>query len=76
MITNNREQKICDKYSAYDENDKVHCSECPLRKGDFNQHDFRCKANSHYDRKTGEWEYDAYVLYKRGKRKPMKERKA
>ena len=57
MITNNREQKICDKYSAYDENDRVHCMECPLRKGNGG-YDFRCKANSHYDRKTGEWVMD------------------
>ena len=56
MITNKREQKICDKYSARDNEGKVHCKECPLRKG-YN-YDFRCKANSHYDRCTGEWEYD------------------
>jgi hypothetical protein len=57
MITNNREQKICDKYSAYDETGYVHCNECPLRKSEGN-YDFRCKANSHYDRQTKEWEYD------------------
>ena len=75
MLTNEREQKICDKYSKRDENDKVHCNECPLRKGEGN-YDFRCKANSHYNRKTKEWEYDVYDLYKIGKRKPKKERKA
>lgn len=58
MITNPREQKICDKYSEYDDNGHVHCNECPLTKGNFRMHDFRCKANSHYDRHTGEWEYD------------------
>lgn len=58
MITNEREQKICDKYSAYDETGHVHCHECPLRKGDFSQHDFRCKKWCHYNRKTGEWEPD------------------
>ena len=57
MLTNNREQKICEKYSKRDENDKVHCNECPLRKSEGN-YDFRCKANSHYNRKTKEWEYD------------------
>ena len=58
MIANPREQKICDKYSAYDETGHVHCYECPLKKGNPNRYDFRCKANSHYDRHTGEWEYD------------------
>ena len=57
-ITTKREKKICEKYSAYDETGHVHCNECPLRKGDSEQHDFRCKANSHYDRSSKEWEYD------------------
>lgn len=57
MITNEREKRICDKYSAYDSHGFVHCKECPLSKsrGDY---DFRCKANSHYNRRTKEWEYD------------------
>ena len=58
MITNKRDQKICGRYSAYDDTGHVHCFECPLQKGNWKQYDFRCKANSHYDRKTGEWEYD------------------
>jgi hypothetical protein len=58
MITNKREQKICDKYSAYDETGHVHCNECPLSKGDPRSYDFRCKANSHYNKYTSEWEYD------------------
>ncbi len=58
MITNKRDQKICDRYSAYDDTGHVRCCECPLVKGNWKQYDFRCKANSHYDRKTGEWEYD------------------
>ena len=58
MITNSREQKICDKYSAYDATRHVHCNECPLVKGNPDRYDFRCKANSHYNRHTGEWEYD------------------
>jgi hypothetical protein len=58
MITNKHEQKNCDKYSAYDEAGLVHCFECPLAKGCWLQYDFRCKANSHYDRHTGEWEWD------------------
>lgn len=58
MLTNDRERKICEKYSAYDENGLVNCRECPLRKGNWFFHDFRCKANSHYNRSTREWEYD------------------
>ena len=57
MITNSREQKICDKYSAYDETGHVHCNKCPLRKSHDN-YDFRCKANSHYNRSINDWEYD------------------
>lgn len=48
----------CEKYSAYDKNNRVHCNECPLSKGNLTQYDFRCKANSHYNRHTREWEYD------------------
>lgn len=58
MITNKREQKICDKYSKRDtETNLVNCNSCPLRKAE-GSYDFRCKANSHYNRKTKEWEYD------------------
>lgn len=57
MITNQREQKICDKYGTRDENGRFHCSECPLRKGN-GLYDFRCKANSRYNRHTQEWEYE------------------
>lgn len=58
MLTSKYEKRVCDKYSAYDETGHVHCNECPLHKGNPNAYDFRCKANSHYDRRTGEWEYD------------------
>lgn len=58
MLTNDRERKICEKYSAPDENGFVHCHECPLNKGNPRQYDFRCKAVCHYDRRTKEWEYD------------------
>lgn len=58
MILTPKNQKICDKYSAYDDSGLVHCLECPLIKGDPSQYDFRCKANSHYNRKTQVWEYD------------------
>ena len=56
MITNPKEQKICDKYRKRDKEGHVHCPECPLRIGVM--HDFRCKATCHYDRRTKEWEYD------------------
>ena len=58
MITNIKDQKICDKYSSKDDAGHVHCFECPLVKGNPNNYDFRCKANSHYNRSTKEWEYD------------------
>lgn len=55
-LTNDKERKICKKYGARDSEDLVHCNECPLRKGAG--YDFHCKANSHYNRSTNEWEYD------------------
>lgn len=58
MLTNQRENKICEKYSARDNKGKVHCFECPLSKSNSANYDFRCKANSHYNRSTKEWEYD------------------
>ena len=58
MLTNDKERKICAKYSERDETGHVHCHSCPLNKGNPAQWDFRCKANSHYDRKTREWEFD------------------
>lgn len=58
MLTNDREKKTCQKYSKADENGKVHCHECPLIKGNPDQYDFRCKANSSYNRKTKEWEFE------------------
>ena len=58
MITTARDQKICDKYRMHDDAGYVHCYECPLGKGVAGSYDFRCKANSHYDRHTKEWEYD------------------
>ena len=58
MITTARDQTICDKYRMRDDVGYVHCYECPLRKGIPGSYDFRCKANSHYNRHSGEWEYD------------------
>ena len=61
MITNPKEQKICDEYSARDERGFVHCSECPLRRN-IGMWNFQCKANSHYDRKLRDWLYDEEYL--------------
>ena len=58
MLTNDRKRRICEKYRKRDKDGYVHCCECPLKKGDANRWDFRCKANCHYDRRTKEWEYD------------------
>ena len=55
MLTNDRERKICEKYSARDEQGFVHCMDCPLVKDRYLR---LCKANSHYNRSTREWEYD------------------
>lgn len=58
MLTTPKEEAICEKYGSYDMNNKVHCNECPLIKGNPTQYDFRCKANSHYNRQIQDWEYD------------------
>lgn len=47
------EERICKKYHK---GNFVHCNDCPLRVGK-GAYDFRCKANSVYNRKTKEWEY-------------------
>lgn len=57
MLKTDREKQICNKYGAYDDTGHVHCSECPLCKSQ-GSYDFRCKANSHYNKHTKEWEYD------------------
>lgn len=58
MLTNDRERNICAKYGARDETGHVHCRECPLIKGYPDSYDFRCKANSHYNHHTKDWEWD------------------
>jgi hypothetical protein len=57
MITTQKEQKICDKYSIHDETGHTCCKICPLNKS-TDSYDFRCKANSHYNKSSREWEYD------------------
>ena len=58
MLTNDHERKICEKYSVkQDLGGGCFCYKCPLWKG-TDKYDFRCKANSHYNRNTREWEYD------------------
>lgn len=59
MLTE-RQKKICEKYSARDRDNRVHCFECPLNVGNPDYYDFRCRANSHYDRKKGEWVRDEH----------------
>lgn len=48
-----KENEICKKYSARDENGFVHCKECPLV---VDADGFMCKANSRYNRRTKERE--------------------
>jgi len=67
MLTNERERKICKKYSARDDRGFVHCSKCPLRRGE--PQEFKCKANSHYDRKQKIWEFDRQGLWWKGVKK-------
>lgn len=43
------EREICRKYGAFDDNMKVHCSECPLA---IDHKQFLCKGNC----KPEEWE--------------------
>lgn len=57
MLTNDKERRICEKYSAYDKTGHVHCRECPLRKGGPNDYGM-CKALMHYDRHKKEWVFD------------------
>lgn len=50
---NEKQKKICQKYSARDKHGFVHCKECPLV---IDAGAFMCKANSVYNRRTKEWE--------------------
>lgn len=51
MKLTEEEKKICVEYS------RTGCGECPLDISDA-IYDFRCKANSHYDKEEGDWVYD------------------
>ena len=57
MITTERDKRICDRYRFIGADGYVHCKECPLRRV-HDKYNFMCKANSHYNHKTKEWEYD------------------
>lgn len=48
-----REQRICNKFSARQADGLVRCSECPLVVDEKN---LLCRANATFNRKTGEWE--------------------
>ena len=63
MLTTEREKKICKKYGTRDKNGHINCLQCPLVKGEPSKYDFRCKANSHLDRKLKEWIVDDVVPY-------------
>ena len=53
MLKNDREKRICERYSKRDAEGLVHCKECPLAK-DIGI----CKAVAHYDRHSKEWVLD------------------
>ena len=55
MLTD-RQKKICEKYSKRDENNKVHCHECPLV---ISHAEVTCRAFMHYDRKKRDWVEDS-----------------
>ena len=54
-LKNDKEKKICAKYSARDADGFVHCDECPLIVNEWN---LLCKACAHYDRRLKEWVLD------------------
>lgn len=55
MLTNERQKRICAKYSAKDAEGYVHCDECPLV---IHAGWIMCRANAHYDRHLRNWEFD------------------
>ena len=56
MLTNEREKRICKKYSEWVDGGFVRCFECPLVRGYL-----ICKAIAHYDRHTRTWERDKEI---------------
>lgn len=54
MLTE-KQKKICEKFSAYDDTGHVHCNDCPLV---IDKRALMCRANSHYNRRTRNWEPD------------------
>lgn len=58
MKLSEKDQKVCDRYKAKDSRGFVHCHECPLV---IDRRDFMCKANSHYNASTHEWEPDDFT---------------
>lgn len=56
-LTNDREKRICAKYSAYDDTNHVHCKDCPLNYKNYgvDMPPNTCKAIMHYDRHRREW---------------------
>lgn len=54
MLTE-KQKKICEKYSARDEEGLVHCKECPLA---IDHYAHTCRSFMHYDRHRREWVED------------------
>lgn len=54
MLWTEEEREICKEHER-DEYGRVGCDKCPLR---IKDHDRMCKAIAHYNKSTGEWEWD------------------
>lgn len=59
MLTK-KQKKICEKYSARDENGLVHCKECPLV---LDSYTYTCRAFMHYDKHKQIWVEDEVLAY-------------
>lgn len=59
-LTNERERRICERYSAARADGKVNCVACPLnyRHYGVDMPEMACKAITHYDRHRREWLWD------------------
>lgn len=56
-LTNEREKRICARYSTAGEDGKVKCLTCPLNYINYgtDMPPMTCKAIMHYDRHRREW---------------------
>lgn len=62
-LKNDKEKRICAKYSARDVEGFVHCDECPLIVNDERPVPY-CKAVAHYDTRLKEWILDENYITK------------